>query len=258
MRTIGNGRSSVALAVMSTIGATGSVKLFAAAGLRIGRGVGLRARRRSRRRGRGRGRASGWAACGAGTTTAVVTDCWLIESTVFFSVIRTPSRKPRSAVVTTYFAAVASAIASHDAARGRTAAPLVLHGRCRVARPGGRRAVSVAPTTASPWTAGGDVNAGGASAPSASVGHSSSAAAANETRSAGHVRRLMAKLCKTSPLRLSARTVLPPLRSARARTGLSSGPRGLNAPSDRSALCRQRTRAHAPAAARRPRPARRR
>ena len=60
MRTIGNGRSSVALAVMSTIGATGSVKLFAAAGCGsgvgsgFGPGVGVG--------GSGSGSGSGWAA----------------------------------------------------------------------------------------------------------------------------------------------------------------------------------------------------
>src|SRR4029079_15304397 len=77
--------------------------------------------------------------------------------------------------------------------------------------------VSVAPTTASPWTAGGEVNAGGASAPSASVGHSSTAAAASETRNAGHDWRPIANLCKSSPLRLSARTVLRRVRSTRPR-----------------------------------------
>src|SRR5204863_1748587 len=114
MRTIGNGRSSVARALMSTIGATGSVKLVAAAGVGsgVGSGFGL---------GDGAGVGVGLGVgVGVGpgivaaTTTAVVTDCALIESTLFFSVIRTPSRKPRSAVVTTYVAAVAFRIASHE------------------------------------------------------------------------------------------------------------------------------------------------
>src|SRR5512133_3686293 len=227
MRTIGKGRISVARALTSTIGATGSVKLVADAdagvgpgvgvGVGVGDGVGV---------GVGVGVGPGGAAA---TTTAVVTDGWLIVSSLCLSVIRTPSRKPRSAVVTPYFAAVASAIWSQEppwAGQRRhwyltVGAGLPVH----VAA-----AVSVAPTTASPSTVGGEVNAGGASAPSASAGHISSAAV-NETRNAGHVWRPMAKLCKTSPLRLSARTVLRPLRRASPGTGLSSGPRALNAPS---------------------------
>src|SRR3954447_6608062 len=100
MRTIGNGRSSVARALTSTIGATGSVKLVADAGVGsgVGSGLGLGA-------GVGVGVGVGAGVGGATTTTAVVTDCWLIEwlveSNLFLSVIRTPSRNPRSALVTT-------------------------------------------------------------------------------------------------------------------------------------------------------------
>src|SRR5512133_1847185 len=105
MRTIGNGRISVARALMSTIGATGSVKLVADAGVGsgvgsgfgvgvgVGDGAGV---------GGGGGVGVGVGAGVAATTTAVVTDCWLTVATLFLSVIRTPSRKPRSAVVTTY------------------------------------------------------------------------------------------------------------------------------------------------------------
>src|SRR5947208_15881265 len=117
MRTIGKGRSSVARALMSTIGATGSVKVLAAAGCGSGVGAGFGV-------GVGLGVGVGFGGGGGGvtgaaTTISVVTDHWLIEwlieSNEFFTVIFTPSRKPRSALVTTYFAAMASAIWTHEA-----------------------------------------------------------------------------------------------------------------------------------------------
>src|SRR3954470_4934276 len=120
MRTIGNGRSSVARALMSTIGATGSVKLVADAGggAGVGSGFGL---------GEGAGVGVGvgvgvGGVTGATTTISVVTDQSLSVATGFLTAILTPSRKPRSALVTTYFAAVASAIWTHEA-------PVALHRR---------------------------------------------------------------------------------------------------------------------------------
>src|SRR4051812_13886499 len=153
MRTVGNGRSSVARAVTSTIGATGSVKLFADAGVGsgVGSGFGL-----GDGAGVGVGVGVGVGPGAAATTTAVVTDCALIESTLFLSVIRTPSRKPRSALVTTYVAAVALSIMAHDppvAGQRRHWYFTVGAGSPVQAA----TAVSVAPTTASPWTVGGEV-----------------------------------------------------------------------------------------------------
>src|SRR3954452_13497341 len=118
MRTIGKGRSSAARALMSTIGATGSVKLVADAG--VGSGVGSSF-------GLGDGAGVGVGAgvggvTGATTTISVVTDQSLSVSTGFFTVILTPSRKPRSALVTTYFSAVAPSIWAHEA-------PVALHRR---------------------------------------------------------------------------------------------------------------------------------
>src|SRR3954447_23163300 len=116
MRTIGNGRSSEARAVMSTIGATGSVKLVADAGVGsgVGSGFGL---------GDGAGVGVGvGGVTGATTTISVVTDQSLSVSTGFLTVILTPSRKPRSALVTTYFSAVAPSIWAHEA-------PVALHRR---------------------------------------------------------------------------------------------------------------------------------
>src|SRR3954469_12993409 len=118
MRTIGNGRSSVARALMSTIGATGSVKLVADAGVGSGGGSGF---------GLGEGAGVGvgvgvGGVTGATTTISVVTDQSLSVATGFLTAILPRSRKPRSALVTTYFAAVASAIWTHEA-------PVALHRR---------------------------------------------------------------------------------------------------------------------------------